>query len=249
MPSFRIGETELTYVLRRSETARKASITVTPAMIDVIVPVAATDAQIESVLFRRRAWLLEQSRSMQKRFSASHRVHRFVSGAKIPFRGRMMKLSIEPHDGNLVEVRFRNGFLIKKPSDLDHASADALIEMALRLWLKKKVREDARAFSKKHGERHGLKPRGLAIKDQKHMWGSCGTDRIINLNWHLIFAPKPVLEYAVVHELCHLRHRHHEPEFWNLISTILPDWEKRKTWLDQNEHLLGWEKVEPHHAD
>jgi hypothetical protein len=55
---------------------------------------------------------------------------------------------------------------------------------------------------------------GVRIKDQKHVWGSCGPDRIVNLNWHLIFAPKTVLEYAVVHELCHLRHRNHDRSFW-----------------------------------
>ncbi|MFQ6158012.1 M48 family metallopeptidase [Sinorhizobium meliloti] len=60
-----------------------------------------------------------------------------------------------------------------------------------------------------------------------------------------MFGPNPVLEYAVVHEMCHLRHRNHEQEFWNLVGRILPDWEARKVWLDRNEHLLGWEKVAP----
>jgi len=77
------------------------------------------------------------------------------------------------------------------------------------------------------------------------MWGSCGQDWQINLNWHLIFAPKPVLEYAVVHEMCQLKHRNHEPEFWDLVGRVLPDWKERKAWLDKHEHMLGWEKVEP----
>jgi predicted metal-dependent hydrolase len=77
------------------------------------------------------------------------------------------------------------------------------------------------------------------------MWGSCGQDRQIHLNWHLIFAPRPVFEYAVVHELCHLKHRNHEPEFWQLVGSILPDWQSRKDWLDKNENMLGWEKVGP----
>ena len=54
-----------------------------------------------------------------------------------------------------------------------------------------------------------------------------------------------MLEYAVVHEMCHLKHRNHGPEFWDLVGCVLPDWETRKDWLDKNEHLLGWEKVEP----
>jgi predicted metal-dependent hydrolase len=242
---FRIGEREIEYALRRSAKARKASLSVTPKSFELLVPEQATESQIDAVLQRRRAWILKTVEHMQERAKTQTRVYRFVSGAKIPYRGRMTKLTIEPFDGSLVEVCFRNGFQIRKPQDLSPDSADAVIESSLRLWLKRRVRDDAREFSRRHGEGHGLKPSGLQIKDQKHMWGSCGQDRQINLNWHLIFAPKPVLEYAVVHEMCHLKHRNHEPEFWNLVGRILPDWEARKAWLDKNEHLLGWEKVEP----
>lgn len=245
MAIFRIGEREVEYTLRRSAKARKASLSVTPQSFELLVPEAATDSQIESVLTRRRAWILETVQHMQQRAAAQTRVYRFVTGAKIPYRGRMARLTIEPCDDSLVAITFRNGFHIRRPAALAAESADAVIESALRLWLKRRVREDANAFVRHHGSRHGLPPRGVQIKDQKHMWGSCGQDRQIHLNWHLIFAPKPVLEYAVVHEMCHLEHRNHGPEFWGLVGRILPDWEARKTWLDRNEHMLGWEKVEP----
>ena len=53
-----------------------------------------------------------------------------------------------------------------------------------------------------------------------------------------------MFEYAVVHEMCHLTHRNYEPEFWDLVGRVLPDSQERKGWLDKNEHMLGWEKVE-----
>ncbi|MDR6901492.1 SprT family zinc-dependent metalloprotease [Rhizobium miluonense] len=245
MAFYRIGEQQIEYTLRRSPNARKASLSVTPQSFELLVPEGATDEQINAVLERRRAWIFETVQHMQERAKAQTRVYQFVTGAKIPYRGRMTRLAIEPFDGSLVEVSFRNGFQIRKPSYLPPGSSDTIIESALRLWLKRRMRDDARDFVRRHGERHGLKPRGVQIKDQKHIWGSCGQDRQINLNWHLIFAPKPVLEYAVVHEMCHLKHRNHEPEFWNLVGRVLPDWETRKDWLDKNEHMLGWEKVEP----
>jgi predicted metal-dependent hydrolase len=245
MPIFRIGERVIEYTLRRSIRVKNASLSVTPKSFELVVPEHATDEQINAVLHRRRGWILETVQHMQARQKAEIRVYRFVSGAKIPYRGRMAKLTITPFDGSLVEVSFRGGFQIKKPETLLPDSTDAVIESALRLWLKRRIRDDATDFVRRHGTRHGLKPRGIQIKDQKHMWGSCGQDRQINLNWHLIFAPKPVLEYAVVHEICHLKHRNHEPEFWGLVGQILPDWQARKDWLDKNEHLLGWEKVEP----
>lgn len=245
MPVLQIGERQISYSLRRSTAAKRAKITVTPGSFELLVPERATDEQIEAVLHRRRGWILETVSAMQERANAQARVYRFVTGAKIPYRGRMTRMIVEPFDGSLVEVSFRNGFVIRKPRDLTENAADAVIESSLRLWLRRRARDDAKQFVHRHGASNGLKPKGIQIKEQKHMWGACGQDRQIYLNWHLIFAPKPVLEYAVVHEICHLRYRSHAPEFWRLLGSILPDWEIRKKWLDNNEHLLGWKKLEP----
>ena len=246
MPVLTIGSTGIDYVLRRSAAATQARITVTPNAVEVVVPAAATDDEIAAVLHRRRGWLFEQTRHMAERAASSNTVSRFVSGAKIPYRGRLMRLRVEPVDGTLVEVSFRNGFVVGYPRAVSEAVRDDLIEDALRLWFRKRLRQDVADLVRRHGEPNGLKPRGVQIKDQKHLWGSCGLDRVVNLNWHLVFAPKTVLEYAVVHELCHLRHRNHDRDFWRSVGTILPDWEARKAWLDGNEHFLTLRRVGPH---
>lgn len=245
MPMLTVGSVEIAYVLRRSAAATRARITVTPDSVEVVVPTAATEDEIAGVLHRRRAWLYEQTRHMAERMARSNAVRRFVSGAKIPYRGRLMRLRVEPCDDTLVSVAYRNGFLVGCPRSVAPASHDDLIESALRLWLRKRLRQDVADLVRRHGEPNGLKPKDVRVKDQKHVWGSCGIDRVVNLNWQLVFAPRTVLEYAVVHELCHLRHRTHDRAFWGLVGTILPDWEARKAWLDQNEHFLTLRRVEP----
>jgi len=144
-----------------------------------------------------------------------------------------------------VKVAYRNGFVVRCPRSLSDVDRDVLIESALRLWFRKRLRDDVTIFVRQHDAPNGLKPRKVRIKEQKHLWGSCGKDRTINLNWCLIFAPKTVLEYAVVHELCHLRHRNHDGSFRTLVGSLLPDWQTRKAWLDRNEHFLRLQQVEP----
>lgn len=68
-------------------------------------------------------------------------------------------------------------------------------------------------------------------------WGSISDD-IIHINWHLVFAPKRVLEYVVAHELAHLKHRSHGEAFWAYLASILPDYERAKAWLDRNQSSL-----------
>lgn len=157
----------------------------------------------------------------------------------VPYRGRMTMLEVSLTQDHLVSVHFRNKFYIDVPHDLDEDIRDVLIEDALRIWLKKRAREDVRSFVDQYIAQTGLKPRSVIVKDQRRHWGLCGKDGRLYLNWNLIFAPKPVLEYAVVHEMCHLRYDDHGSEFWGLVEAILPDYAKRKTWLDQNEHMLS----------
>lgn len=245
MPVLTVGDSQILYDLKRSDTATRARLTVTPEAVEVVVPASATDDEIAAVLHRRRGWLIEQTRRMRDQAARTNTVSRFVSGAKVPYRGRLMRLTVEPTDDRLVSVTYRNGFLIGCPRSVSDISRDPMIESALRLWFRKRLRVDVAEMVRHHGHRHDLLPRQVRVKDQKHIWGSCGQDQVINLNWHLIHAPKTVLEYAVVHELCHLRHRNHDKAFWSLVGSILPDWQIRKTWLDRNEQFLSMQRVEP----
>lgn len=89
-----------------------------------------------------------------------------------------------------------------------------------------------------YGKRFGLFPRSIRVADLANGWGSCGPEGNILINSHLIFAPRKVLEYVVVHELAHLLHRSHGPEFWNHLSSIAPDYERPKSWLDKHQATL-----------
>src|SRR5690606_167802 len=88
-------------------------------------------------------------------------------------------------------------------------------------------------------KRFGLVPRSIRVADFANGWGSCGPEGNILINWHLIFAPKKVLEYVVVHELAHLRHRSHGPEFWAHLSCIMPSCQRPKYWLEKHQSALA----------
>ena len=78
----------------------------------------------------------------------------------------------------------------------------------------------------------------ITIRDQKTRWGSCSGRGTLSFNWRLILAPPEILDYVVVHELCHLTHMNHSKEFWGLVGKILPDYKVRRNWLKENGHTL-----------
>jgi hypothetical protein len=77
----------------------------------------------------------------------------------------------------------------------------------------------------------------ITIRDTRSRWGSCSTTGTLSFSWRLALAPREILDYVVVHELCHLRHHDHSRRFWTLVAEVWPDYRRHKAWLDAH----GWE--------
>ena len=83
----------------------------------------------------------------------------------------------------------------------------------------------------------GVRYRRLTIRDQVSRWGSCSSNGSLSFNWRLVLAPHDVLDYVVVHEVCHLAELNHSPAFWKLVERRRPNYRDSKRWLDEH----GWE--------
>ena len=78
----------------------------------------------------------------------------------------------------------------------------------------------------------------ISIRDQKTRWGSCSSKGNLSFSWRLILAPPKVLDYVVVHELCHRKEMNHSPHFWALVESLVPDYKIHRQWLKENGEKL-----------
>ena len=78
----------------------------------------------------------------------------------------------------------------------------------------------------------------ITIRSQKTRWGSCSSKGNLNFNCLLLLAPPEVLDYVVVHELCHRKQMNHSPRFWAEVGRVLPDYKIRVKWLKENGSRL-----------
>lgn len=78
----------------------------------------------------------------------------------------------------------------------------------------------------------------ITIRDQKTRWGSCSARGTLSFNWRLMLAPPAVLDYVVVHELCHLTHMDHSSAFWQAVADVCPDYRTHRKWLKDHGHEL-----------
>ena len=77
----------------------------------------------------------------------------------------------------------------------------------------------------------------ITVRDQRSRWGSCSSKGVLSFNWRLVLAPHDVLDYVVVHEVCHLVEHNHSDAFWRLVERRRPGYREPKRWLDDH----GWE--------
>ena len=84
----------------------------------------------------------------------------------------------------------------------------------------------------------GVSYGNITIRSQHTRWGSCSSKGNLNFNCLLMLVPEKVLDYVIVHELCHRKQMNHSAAFWALVAQILPDWQERRSWLKQNGAAL-----------
>lgn len=117
-------------------------------------------------------------------------------------------------------------------ADLGFVSAEELRLLAERMKeaLSRKLPYYARLLGVDYGR--------VTVRRQKTKWGSCSGKGGLNFNVLLMLAPERVLDYVVVHELCHRKHMDHSKEFWALVGSVMPDHKKQAKWLRDNGAVL-----------
>lgn len=78
----------------------------------------------------------------------------------------------------------------------------------------------------------------IRLKNTQSNWGSCSSENNINLSSRLLFAPKDVLDYVIIHELAHLKEMNHSPRFWKIVKNVMPNYKEKEKWLSKHGETL-----------
>ena len=159
---------------------------------------------------------------------------------RIFYRGQLLPLNVVSSNrvGNVSISAGSASLDISIHPYLKSRLTDGDVKKWVRQWLESEARRLIPIKVREWAEKTSLYPDKLRVKDQRSRWGSCSSKGNINLNWRLIMAPETVMEYVIVHELCHLRFPNHSKSFWALVAHYLPDFQMSKSWLRKNGQML-----------
>lgn len=108
------------------------------------------------------------------------------------------------------------------------------IKNELEIFYGNKLVEYLKINIEKYRKILGVKPVKVTVRNQKSRWGSCSAKGNLNFNFRLAMVPYDIVDYVIVHELCHLRHMNHSKEFWELVESVVPGWKDARKWLKEN---------------
>lgn len=232
-----IGQTTIEYDVRFSDVAKHKSIHVTPNGVEVVAPDFDDLEVVEAFVRAKRRWLFDAVREIEERSEARETEPRFESGAKIGYRGRRLRLTVLSGDVSEPTVTYQTRFDVTVPGAVPPCERPEVVKGALEAWMKERCCADAVQMAKRFATELGVEEPTVRLSEQAHMWGTCGKDEVIRINWRLVQAPVAALEYVVAHEVCHLLDRSHGDAFWALLSRVHPTWEAGKAELE------AWELI------
>jgi predicted metal-dependent hydrolase len=225
-----IGGDEVLVQVRRSARARVARVIVGPRRpLEAVIPRGMTMREFDQFLGSKRSWISSKLAAVETIVSRPSRLELdqantvWIGGEAIPVMWQPGSRSVARRTGEAVEVGGED-------------VSDAVAAL-LRLY-RREARETLRQVVEREARRLDLQARSVAVRDQQTRWGSCSSRGNLSFSWRLILAPQSVLEYVVVHELCHLREPSHAKRYWQILNGAYPGLQEPARWLREHGHEL-----------
>jgi hypothetical protein len=231
----RLDEHVVAYALKRARRRTIGFIVGTDGLC-VNAPKWVNLGDIEAALRDKGGWILRKLREQQERQQRLQQARvDWRDGASIPFLGEPVIVVLDPRTTGAVLDSGAEALpgvaRLTLHIGLPHTAGAEQIRDAVQSWLQRQARRVFEERCRHFAQQLGVRVKRLALSSAQTRWGSASADGSIRLNWRLIHFALPTIDYVVVHELAHLRHMDHSPRFWDVVRSVVPDYQERRGML------------------
>jgi len=234
-----IGNKELKYILTRSS-RKTIGITIEKnGLVKVTSPARVSESYINQLMQKKAPWIQRKLVELETRVAKTSKAKVFEEGESFSYLGKDFNLKLF-RSSNLKKSTVRldgQNLVITLPYNFEVER----LKNVLKLWYVEQFKLVIEERVKHYSAIIGVFPQKITIREQKTRWGSCSARGNINLNWKLIMASLEVLDYVVIHELCHMREMNHSKKFWKLVEGVFPKYKECRSWLKEYGDLLSLE--------
>jgi len=220
----------LSYEVVRSRRSTADIIIERDGSVLVRAPEWADDEQIADIVTSKHYWIF-QGLAEWRDLNATRVLREYKSGEGFLYLGRAYRLLLVVEQD--VPLQLKGGrFLLRR--DLVEKGEIAAARAAFRDYYIARGRERIRKRVEYYAPKVGVQPADVDVRDLGNRWASCSPSGALAFNWKCMMAPQTIIDYIVVHELCHFYYGDHTDAFWNEVDKVIPDYRERKEWLRKN---------------
>ena len=203
--------------------------------LQIRVPNKVRDKQIVEILETKKRWIRKKVIHLKNQPIAKDR--EYMSGESFPLFGRNLKLKVM--EGGKVGTKLIDDYLITtvRSSEIGNLRRSR-IKAYIEKWYVKEAYKKLEEKVIRYSEIIQVSPREMKVRNYKTRWGSCDKKGRLTFNFHLIKAPHPIVDYVVIHELCHMIQPNHSKFFWDEVEKFDPSFKNHKKWLREHGNLL-----------
>ena len=196
-------------------------------LISVRPPLRMTPEQVDETVFSKRMWIYRNLAEWRD-LNAASVTREWVNGETFLYLGSSYRLQLV--DTQDAPIKLKDGRFHLLRSVLEAEGSEGA-QRAFEAYFQQKGLPRIAARVSHFASRVGVSACNVVVKELGFRWATCQPNRDMHFHWKCLMAPVTVIDYIVVHELCHLRFRNHSAEFWNEVDKVLPDYRERKEWL------------------
>lgn len=230
MRTIQFGKSKFNYNIKRSTRRKTTEIVVSKTGVNVLTTIKKPEDEINQLVLSHSKWIFKKKLSINEEKPI---IISYENNSKLPYLGMNYPLIIKETKQKKSFEFINKKFIAKIPNPTKYKIKklySTWIENEAKLQLPKHVQK----FTKKLGY-SGNKIRSVSLHGK---WGLVSKSGKITLNSCLIRAPESIIDYVAAHESCHLKIPNHSESFWNLLASIMPDYEEKKEWLRVNRRLV-----------
>ena len=203
-------------------------------LVTVRPPVGYTPEQVDAVVESKRMWIY-RNLAEWKDLNASAVAREWVNGETFLYLGRAYRLSLV--SGQKEALQLKEGRFCLSRAVIEQGGIDAARKAFETYYIDRGMQRIGERVEY-YAPKVGVEISGIKVKEMGYRWASYGKNGQLNFHWKCMMATPKVIDYIVVHELCHFYHGDHTDAFWNEVDKVMPDFTERKAWLRENGAAL-----------
>jgi hypothetical protein len=218
---------DISYQVVRSKRATADIVIERDGSIVIRAPESVPDERIEDMVEAKRLWIYKNLAEWRD-LNATRVLREYRNGEGFLYLGRSYRLLLVADQTE--PLLLKNGRFRLRRDLVDEGAIEAA-KVAFRDYYIAKGTDRIINRLKYFAPKIGIKARDIVVRELGNRWASCSPNGNLAFHWKCMMAPQTIIDYIVVHELCHFHHLDHTDAFWNEVDKVIPNYAERKEWL------------------